>query len=31
MSAAADVEKAGCIVVRVQIEHDSPLLSSGAG
>jgi hypothetical protein len=30
-SAAADVQKAGCIVERVQIEHDSPLLSSGAG
>jgi hypothetical protein len=30
-SAVADVQKAGCVVVRVQIEHDSPLLSSGAG
>ena len=25
----ADVQKAGCVVERVQIEHDSPLLSSG--
>ena len=30
-SAVADVQKAGCLVERVQIEHDSPLLSSGAG
>ncbi len=30
-SAVADVQKAGCAVERVQIEHDSPLLSSGAG
>ena len=30
-SAVADVHKAGCVVERVQIEHDSPLLSSGAG
>jgi hypothetical protein len=29
-SAVADVQKAGCTVERVQIEHDSPLLSSGA-
>jgi hypothetical protein len=29
-SAVADVQKAGCIVERLQIEHDSPLLSSGA-
>jgi hypothetical protein len=29
-SAAADVQKAGCVVERVQIERDSPL-SSGAG
>jgi hypothetical protein len=29
-SAVADVHKAGCVVERVQIEHDSPLLSSGA-
>ena len=29
-SAVADVQKAGCVVERVQIEHDSPLLSSGA-
>jgi hypothetical protein len=28
-SAVADVQKAGCVVERVQIEHDSPLLSSG--
>ena len=30
-SAVADVQKAGCVVERVQIERDSPLLSSGAG
>jgi hypothetical protein len=30
-SAVADVQKAGCVVERVQIEHDSPLLSSDAG
>ncbi len=30
-SAVADVQKAGCVVERVQIDHDSPLLSSGAG
>ena len=30
-SAVADVQKAGCVVERVQIEHDSPLLSTGAG
>jgi hypothetical protein len=30
-SAVADAQKAGCVVERVQIEHDSPLLSSGAG
>ena len=30
-SAVTDVQKAGCLVERVQIEHDSPLLSSGAG
>lgn len=30
-SAVADIQKAGCVVERVQIEHDSPLLSSGAG
>ncbi len=30
-SAVADVQKAGCLVERLQIEHDSPLLSSGAG
>jgi hypothetical protein len=30
-SAVADVQKAGCVVERAQIEHDSPLLSSGAG
>ena len=30
-SAVADVQKAGCVVERLQIEHDSPLLSSGAG
>jgi hypothetical protein len=29
-SAVADVQKAGCVVERVQIELDSPLLSSGA-
>ena len=29
-SAVADVQKAGCVVERVQIEHDSPLLSSVA-
>lgn len=29
--AVADVQKAGCVVVRLQIERDSPLLSSGAG
>ena len=28
-SAVADVEKAGCVVERVWIEHDSPLLSPG--
>ena len=28
-SAVADVQRAGCLVERVQIEHDSPLLSSG--
>jgi hypothetical protein len=28
-SAAADVQKAGCIVKQVQIEQDSPLLSAG--
>ncbi|MCX7424267.1 MAG: hypothetical protein NTW96_01305 [Planctomycetia bacterium] len=28
-SAAADVQKTGCVVQRVQIEQDSPLLSSG--
>ncbi len=28
-SAVADVQKAGCVVERVQIERDSPLLSSG--
>jgi hypothetical protein len=27
----ADVQKAGGVVERVQIERDSPLLSSGAG
>jgi hypothetical protein len=27
-SAVADVQKAGCVVERLQIEHDSPLLSS---
>ncbi|MBU4272988.1 MAG: hypothetical protein KKA28_14095 [Planctomycetes bacterium] len=30
-SAVADIQKAGCVVERVQIEHDSPLLSVGAG
>ena len=30
-SAVADVQKAGFVVERLQIEHDSPLLSSGAG
>jgi hypothetical protein len=30
-SAVADVQKGGCAVERVQIEHDSPLLSSPAG
>ena len=30
-SAVADVQKAACVVERVQIERDSPLLSSGAG
>jgi hypothetical protein len=30
-SAVADVQKTGCVVERVQIERDSPLLSSGAG
>jgi hypothetical protein len=29
-SAVADVQKAGCVVERLQIEHDSPLLSSGS-
>ena len=29
-SAVADVQKAGCVVERVQIERDSPLLSSEA-
>ena len=29
-SAVADVQKAACVVERVQIEHDSPLLSSVA-
>ena len=29
-SAVANVHKAGCVVERVQIEHDSPLLSPGA-
>jgi hypothetical protein len=27
-SAVADVQKAGCVVKRVQIEQDSPLLSA---
>jgi hypothetical protein len=26
-SAVADVQKAGCVVERLQIEHDSPLLA----
>jgi len=30
-SAVADVQKAGCVVECVKIEHGSPLLSSGAG
>jgi hypothetical protein len=30
-SAVADVQKAGCVVECVKIEHDSPLLSTGAG
>ena len=30
-SAVADVQKAGCVVERIQIERDSPLLLSGAG
>jgi hypothetical protein len=30
-SAVADVQKTGCTVERLQIEHDSPLLSSGTG
>ncbi len=30
-SAVADVQRVGCLVERVQIERDSPLLSSGAG
>jgi hypothetical protein len=30
-SAVADVKKTGCVVERVQIENDSPLLSSGTG
>jgi hypothetical protein len=29
-SAVADVRKAGCVVERVQIDRDSPLLSGGA-
>ena len=29
-SAVADVQKAECVVERLQIEHDSPLLSPGA-
>ena len=29
-SAVADVQEGGCVVERVQIDHDSPLLSSGA-
>ena len=29
-SAVADVQKAGCVVERLQIDRDSPLLSSGA-
>ena len=28
-SAVADVQKTGCVVQRLQIEQDSPLLSSG--
>jgi hypothetical protein len=31
MIAMADVQKGGCVVERLQIERDSPLLSSGAG
>jgi hypothetical protein len=31
MIAVARVEKAGCVAERLQIERDSPLLSSGAG
>jgi hypothetical protein len=30
-SVVADVRKAGCTVERIQIEHDSPMLSAGAG
>ena len=30
MGAVADVQKVGCVVEKVQIERDSPLLS-GAG
>jgi len=30
-SAVADVQNAGCVVERLQIEHDSPLLSSEKG
>jgi len=30
-SAVADVQKTGCVVERVQIEHDSPLLYSDPG
>jgi hypothetical protein len=30
-SAVANVQKAGCVVERVQIGRDSPLLSSAAG
>ena len=30
-SAVADVQKAGCVVERLQIGRDSPLLSSGPG
>ena len=30
-SAVADVQRAGCLVERLQIENDAPLLSSGAG
>jgi hypothetical protein len=29
-SAVADVQKAGCVVECVKIEHDSPLLAGGA-